>query len=227
MLACLYRTVLRLWSLAIVIFSCAPAVMAGNLTIVVGDNAAQELQKYVRTLYQFTPAISRDTAAKLTGATILIGRPSNNKLIASLASDLKWDSLLADGFFLKTSKTKPDVLVVGGASGRGTLFGVYKLVERWGVRFSLTEDILPEKPGPFRLARFDDKSAPAYPIRALRPLNNLPEGSAPWELADFKRFIDQMAKLKYNTYVFAMMESGPWLDYEFRGMRRPDGGSDL
>lgn len=103
------------------------------------------------------------------------------------------------------------------------MFGIYELLERWGVRFSLTEDFLPDKPEPLRLTGFDERCEPAYAIRAMRPLNNLPEGSAAWGLEDFQRFIDQMAKLKYNTYVFWIAESGPWLDYEFRGMKRPAG----
>lgn len=219
------------------LFTLALAVLLGQtllaeqkLAIVVGDSAApaekyaaQELAKYVQALGSFHPAIESERMARLTGPTILLGSPFTNQHIAQLAGNLDWDSLVADGFYLQTVRRSPDVLVVGGRSPRATLFGVYELLERWGMRFSLSEDIFPEKPSPLRLASFDEKCAPAYAIRGMRPLNNLPEGSAPWDLSDFKHFIDQMAKLKYNTYVFAIMESGPWLDYEFRGLERPAG----
>ena len=211
---------------------CGRVAYGGNgpLTIVVGESApavehyaAQELQQVVRTLYKFDPIIATDPAASPAGATILLGSPKTNPAVARFADNLGWDSFAADGFFLKTIKTHPSVLVVGGKLPRGTLFGVYELVERWGVRFSLSEVILPETPGKLRVEQFDEKIEPAYAMRAMRPLNNLAEGSAPWSLADFQQFIDHMARLKYNTYTFAIMPSGPWLDYEFRGVKRPAG----
>ena len=181
--------------------------------------AAEEFKKYLSILYHIDATLRDEYPASLHGPTIVIGHPRSHPCLA----DTEWPSLSADGFCLKTVCSGPAVLVVAGGSGRGTLFGVYELLERWGVRFLLSGDVLPEQPEPFRLTGFDERVEPAYPIRAMRPLNNLPEGSAPWDLPDFIRFIDQMAKLKFNTYVFAIMESGPWLDYEFRGMKRPAG----
>src|SRR5437867_351474 len=132
----------------------SPAIQAGQkLTIVVGDQstpvekyAAQELAKYVRALSTFTPAIASDRVATLACPTILVGSPSTNRHIAKLAGNLEWDSLVADGFYLKTVGTGPEVLVVGGRSPRATLFGVYELLEHWGMRFSLTEDVFPDRP---------------------------------------------------------------------------------
>lgn len=203
---------------------------SSKLTIVVGDQstpvekyAAEELAKYIYELWKFRPAIVSDHAETFAKPAILLGSPSTNLHVARFAGNLKWDQLAADGFYIKTVGTKPDVLVIGGRLSRGTLFGVYDIVERWGMRFSLTEDIFPVKPAPLNLGSFDEKCEPSYAIRSMRPSNNLPEGSAPWDLSDFKRFIDQMAKLKYNTYTFIIRESGPWLDYEFRGMKRPAG----
>lgn len=201
-----------------------------KLTIVIGDKsapvekyAAEELAKYIYELWKFRPSIVSDHVETFAGPTILLGSPSTNHHVARLAGNLKWDQISADGFFIKTVGTKPDVLVIGGSLPRGTLFGVYDIVERWGIQFSLTEDIFPEKPAPLSLGSFDEKCEPSYATRAMRPSNNLPEGSAPWDLSDFKHFIDQMAKLKYNTYTFVITESGPWLDYEFRGIKRPSG----
>lgn len=215
--------------LLLLVLSDAPAWAGPDLTIAVGTKAspverraARELEKYLRLLYRFTPGMASDNSP-LREPTILIGSPANNNLTAALARDLPWRTLSDDGYFLTTVKSNPDVLIAGGRTGRATLYAVYDLVQRWGVRFSLSEDILPEKPESLRLVGFDEKIEPAYPIRALRPVNNLPEGSAAWDLTDFERFIDQMAKLRYNTYVFVVMESGPWLDYEFRGLPRPAG----
>ena len=219
-----------LFTLALVLVTCVSNLSARRLTIVVGEKAlpaekyaAQELQKYVQTLYRFTPRIVNDLTADSAGPAVLLGSPASNRRVAEVAGGLKWEAIRNDGFFLKTVKTSPDVLVIGGHEARGTLFGVYELLERWGVRFSLTEDILPPKASALRLSGFDEKCEPAYAIRTMWDLNNIPEGSAPWDVKDFQRFIDQMAKLKYNTYSVVIMESGPWLDYSFRGLRRPAG----
>jgi hypothetical protein len=100
---------------------------------------------------------------------------------------------------------------------------VYELLERWGARFILSGDLLPEKPEPLRLSGLDERIKPAYPIRAMRPMANVPEGSAPWGLSDFTDFIDRMARMKFNAFGFIVLESSPWLDYEFRGLKRPAG----
>ena len=181
--------------------------------------AAGELRKYLSLLYRLDAPVREGDPAAADGPAIVVGQTRHHAGVAGA----EWPSLSADGFCLRTVRTDPAVLVVAGGSGRGALFGVYELLERWGVRFLLSGDALPEPPEPLRLTGFDERGEPAYPMRAMRPMANLPEGSAPWGLADFTGFIDQMAKLKFNTFAFVIMESGPWLDYEFRGMKRPAG----
>lgn len=201
-----------------------------KLTIVLAQQAdpieqyaAQELRKYVQLLYGFEPRVVADPSIDPDGPTALIGRAAEHPRWARAAGDLKTDSLAADGFVLKTIRTSPDVLLIAGAQGRGVLFGVYDLLERWGMRFLLSGEVVPPKPEPLSLSGFDQRTEPAYAIRGMRPMANVPEGSAPWDLSDFTDFIDRMARMKFNTFVFIVQESGPWLDYEFRGMKRPAG----
>jgi hypothetical protein len=200
------------------------------LTIILGGSAdsvekyaAEELKKYVGLLYGFTAEILTGPCPKVAGASVFIGHDHDNPLVSGCTKGVSWEVLSSDGFVLKTIQVDSDVLLVAGGSGRGTLFGVYELLERWGARFLLSDDLLPEKPRPFRLTGFDETVNPAYSIRAIRPMANVPEGAAPWDLSDFTDFIDRMARLKYNAFVFVVQESGPWLDYEFRGMKRPAG----
>ena len=181
--------------------------------------AAEELRKYLALLYHLDAPLRDALPTTLDGPAIVVGHPKNHPSLANA----DWPALSADGFCLKTVRTDPPMLVVAGGSGRGTLFGVYELVERFGVRFLLSGDVLPEQPEPFCLTGFDETIEPSYPIRAMRPMVNVPESAAPWSLVDFTGFIDQMAKLKFNTVATIIQESGPWLDYEFRGVRRPAG----
>src|SRR3989338_2887781 len=96
--------------------------------------AAEELKKYLAILYRIDAALQHQSAVRLDGPTIVIGHPKNHPCLA----DMEWPILSADGFCLKTVRSDPAVLVVTGGSGRGTLFGVYELLERWGVRFLLS-----------------------------------------------------------------------------------------
>ncbi|HWB98979.1 MAG TPA: alpha-glucuronidase family glycosyl hydrolase [Bryobacteraceae bacterium] len=197
---------------------------AGHLTIVTGEAAppveryaAEELRRYAGSLF----TLKTEIASEPSGVSIILGSPATNPHTARLAGNADWKALRADGFLLKS--VDPQTLVIGGIEPRGTLFGVYELLERWGARFTLTEDFLPPRAASFRLPHLHEICRPAYPVRAMRPVNNLPEGSAAWSLRDFERFIDQMAKLKFNTFTLVIMESGPWLDYSFRGVPRPAG----
>ncbi len=196
------------------------------VTILVCDDAhevegyaAEELKKYLSILYQFEVQDRDEPIDTFNGPTIVLGRPGRHRGL----SQMEWPQLSADGFCLRTVNVDPDVLVIAGGSGRGTLFGVYELLERFGACFMLSADVLPHTPQAFRLTGFDECIEPAYAIRATRPLNNLPEGSAAWGLEDFKQYIDQTARLRFNTFVFGCLESGPWLDYAFRDLRRPAG----
>ena len=52
----------------------------------------------------------------------------------------------AEGFVLETLSWKAHpMIVVAGADPAGTLYGTYALLERMGITFRLTGDILPEK----------------------------------------------------------------------------------
>jgi len=183
--------------------------------------AAEELRKYLLQIHEIAASIVSRDADSFDGPTIVLGDPSRHPALADEGLVASVPSV--DGFSIRTSKLNPSILMITGDNGRGTLFGVYELVESWGVLFLLSGDVLPENPKPLRLDGFDLRRESAYPFRAVRPMANLPEGSAAWSLREFTEFIDQMARMKFNAFVFVIMESGPWLDYEFRGMERPAG----
>ena len=56
-------------------------------------------------------------------------------------------------------------LIIGGGSPRATLWAVYELVERWGVRYLLHGDVLPDPRGPFRLPEKDVVLEPLLRVR--------------------------------------------------------------
>jgi hypothetical protein len=57
-------------------------------------------------------------------------------------------------------------------------------------------------------------------MRVLTGHNLHVEGPASWGFADYRKFLDQAAKLRYNGYMFMLRDIGPWFDLEFRGIRK-------
>src|SRR5579883_1743467 len=67
----------------------------------------------------------------------LIGSPATNPRISS------FPKVSDQGVVLKTLKGSPPALIVGGGSPRATMWAVYELAYRWGVRYLLDRDALP------------------------------------------------------------------------------------
>lgn len=96
-------------------------------------------------------------------------------------------------------------LIIGGGSDRATLWAVYELVERWGVRFLLDGDVFPDDRGGdtsdcvnIRLPERQVVREPLLPIRQWRVINDFVCGPECWGIADYRTLLDQLATLKFN-----------------------------
>jgi len=93
------------------------------------EHAANELSRYVRTLFGFTPATESEDAENNVAIDVSAELPDQVYRIASRENGLD---------------------IVAGSS-RAALWGVYGLVSHWGVHFLVQGDVFPDDPGPFRL----------------------------------------------------------------------------
>ena len=81
---------------------------------------------------------------------------------------LNGSALKAGGFVIWTGRVKDHpAIVVAGQDGFSTLYGVYDLVERLGVTFRLTGDIVPQQRDSFSIPRLNVRKEPAFPRAAL------------------------------------------------------------
>ena len=110
-------------------------------------------------------------------------------------------------------------LVIRGGSPRATLWAVYELVERWGVRYLLHRDVLPE-PSTFHLPDLDVVMEPTLPVRQWRVINDFACGPEAWGMADYRPVLDQLAKLKFNRILLSVWPWQPFLHYEVKGVKR-------
>ena len=111
-------------------------------------------------------------------------------------------------------------LVVGGGSPRATLWAVYELAERWGVRYLTDRDALPQEEREFQVPDLDVLMEPVFRIRAHPTLQDFAPSGEAWGMADFRVLIDQLAKLKFtrmNVYPFGYQ---PYLQWEHKGIQR-------
>ena len=183
---------------------------------------AGELQRYIRLLSGAEVPIVRDSSAPATPARtrILIGGPEINPaagaVMPSLAGDLR--VLKEDGFVLKTLRTRgQDTLVAAGRGDAGDLYAVYDLLERLGIVFQMTRDIIPDRKPDLAIAPLDVRREPALSRRG----HHLRHFVTPWMSADYLcRYIDQLAKMKCNYIEFYWYEGGPWVEYSHRGEKR-------
>jgi len=203
---------------------------AARAAIVLGENspasysyAASELQRYLRLLTGAEIKIVPDSESKRVApgnALLLVGGPTVNKRTRDVASVLKLDfgSLKPEGFFIKTSQLgKTPIVLLAGNDGFSTLYAVYELVERLGMVYRLTGDIVPPRQSSLLLPALDVRKEPAMPRRGFLLQVGGYENLTMFSLDDYKKLLDQMAKMKCNYMQFWWFAFEPWLKSSYRG----------
>ncbi|MGQ9770267.1 MAG: DUF4838 domain-containing protein [Thermogutta sp.] len=92
--------------------------------------AADELARFIREMTGASLSIRTDTFQPIAEHEILLG---NNRRLQELGIEIDWQKLGKEGYVLKTVGKR---LVIAGGEPRGTLYGVYGLLEdHWGCRW--------------------------------------------------------------------------------------------
>lgn len=124
------------------------------------------------------------------------------------------------------SDGKGETLLVSGADARGVLYAAYDLLERMGLVFTITDDLLPSRRSPVRLPRIDETVAPRFAVRGLLPWPDFLNGITAWDLSDYQNYINQMLKLRMNTLMLHCYArtyadknwSEPFLGFQHKGV---------
>jgi len=149
--------------------------MDASVGVVVGRSAtelelyaAKELCRYLKTLFGIYCQPASDLP-KGVEHLFLVGSRQTNP-----AGPEAFPELSDQGILLRrTEFMGSPALIVGGGSPKATLWAVYDLVERWGVRFLLSGDVLPERPGEL-LPGIDMAAEPALRVRQWRRTTTAP-----------------------------------------------------
>ena len=191
-------------------------VVVGSSASVLEQFAASELCSYLEKLFgiRTRPTTSLSDSEVL----ILVGRPENNPAIAQARKP--FPKVTDQGIVLQHNTLgKQAVLIVGGGSSAATLWAVYELAERWGVRYLTDRDVLPQKKA-FAVPDLNVVMEPLLRVRAHPTIQDFASSGESWGIAHFRRLIDQLAKLKFNRINIYAYGWQPYLHYELRGIKR-------
>ena len=207
--------------------ACRPAREQVRVSVVVGSAApelerfaARELCSYLAKLYGIQAYPERHPSASAQ-ALFLIGNPQTNAAVKKAARQQPFPEVTDQGIVLRRAELagRP-ALIVGGGSPKATLWAVYELVERWGVRYLIDRDVLPERRDVFELPDLDVVMEPVFRIRGHPTFQDFAASGEAWGVADFQVLIDQLAKMKFtrmNVYAYGWQ---PYLHWEHKGIKR-------
>jgi hypothetical protein len=168
--------------------------------------AAKEIRRY---LYLRTdallPIVRYDENLDFETGLIVIGRRDRDIIKQIQDNDAVLTSSIAalepQHYRIKTleSMNRPVVLICGGDEF-GTLYGAYRFIEHFGVRFYLHGDVVPDRKIGLKLPDLNEESEPLFELRGIHPFHDFPEGPDWWNVDDYKAVLAQLPKLRMNFF---------------------------
>jgi hypothetical protein len=180
--------------------------------------AARELAGQFNRLYKDVQTTVVDQVPGGRGALVLIGSPATNPHIGrALGQD--WPQVSSQGLVLRSFKSQERPgLVVGGGSPAATLWAVYEWGHRRGIRYLMRGDVFPAKKMELELGGSQVAMEPRFKSRTWRTINDFAVGPESWGLDEHRRFLRQLAKLKYNRLMLSVYPWQPYVHYSFGGV---------
>ena len=194
------------------------AVIVGKAAPQLEQFAASELSKQFGQLFDVNVKVV-NALPQEASTLVLIGSPQTNPAVAAIIGE-NWPKLSEQGMVLRTISDKDEtVLIVGGGSPQATLWAVYELGYRLGIRYLLSEDVFPGQQA-FQLESYDVVLEPELRRRTWRTINDFAIGPESWPLADHKRLLGQLAKQKFNHLMLSVYPWQPFVHYEAGGVKK-------
>lgn len=178
--------------------------------------AAAELQRYLARLFNVAARVV-SSPGEAADAVFFLG--TLNRSTGGVPGAEVLPTITDQGFLLRRTawKDKPAMAIVGGRPG-ATMWGVYELVEQYGVRYLLSGDVYPDTKRAFFLPQIDNVFEPVFRVRMWKTMGDFAFGMEGWGMADYRPFIDQLAKLKFNRIRVGSGPSQPFLRMSARGV---------
>ena len=95
-------------------------------------------------------------------------------------------------------KTAGRVVLIAGGDPIGALYGAYRFIEHFGVRFYLHGDVIPDKQIAWKTPEIDLTGKPLFALRGINTWGSHPFGFDQWSADDYRSTIAQLAKMRMN-----------------------------
>jgi hypothetical protein len=182
--------------------------------------AASELADILSRVFDDVEVRSGSVVARRAGTILFVGNPDTNPGIAREFAD--WPKVTDQGIVILSNSEKK-IHVVGGGSPAATLWAVYELGHRLGIRYLLRGDIDPLSKRDFDLSDIEFTIEPQIRQRGWETIGAGTHTFESWGLADHQRVIRQLARMKFNHLVLKIEPWHPFLEYEFEGVSKTTG----
>jgi hypothetical protein len=123
------------------------------------------------------------------------------------------------GLMIQRTSAALPTLVVGGGSPKATLWAIYELVERWGVRYFVMRDALPPR-SKFNMPDLNVVMEPIFRVRAHPTIQDFADSGECWGIDEFRTLINQLTKMKFNRINIYVFDWQPYLQYNIGGNAR-------
>lgn len=182
--------------------------------------AASELADILGRVFDDVETRSGSVAARRAGSIVFVGNPDTNPDIAG--NNFEWPKVTDQGIAIVTNGEQK-LHAVGGGSPAATLWAVYELGHRLGIRYLLRGDIDPLSKRPFDLSSIEATIEPHVRQRGWETMGSGAHSFESWGLADHQRVIRQLAKMKFNHLILKIEPWHPFVKYDFEGVTKTTG----
>lgn len=167
--------------------------------------AAREVRRYMYLRTGEILLIKKVEGSMLptSGNIILIGS-ATSPIVKAFSESEKIQNpdlqLKPEEYWLKTFTQKDrKILMVTGKDSVSTLYAAYKLMESYGIRYTLAGDIIPDGQIALNLPEIDRIFSPQFAVRGMLPYHSWnPEGPENWNEDAYKSFLTQQVKMGLN-----------------------------
>ncbi len=202
---------------------CEPvAILVPGNQNVVEETASVELQKYLSLLYPEDDFTIVGEMPSEHRKVILLGTVQKLKAYKELLPAVLPGK--PESYSITTlSSIDREVGIIAGYDDAGTLYAVYSLLEKLGCGFYLSYETLPEERTRFSFQEWNLSDSPAYPVRLVFNWHNFLSGITTWNIDDWALWIEQSAKMRYNTIMIHSYGNNPMMEFEFNGEKKEVG----
>lgn len=179
--------------------------------------AAEQLNKYLHLIYPSSQFAVTSVFNK-NNLTIWMGLLDFLSLDESLVKEIPTQE---EGFLIRSQNSKS--VTIASRSARGLFNAVYALAEKLGCGFYLSYEGVPM---PKKELIFRDWEMTDFPLQNERIVfdwHNFLSGCTGWSYDDWCSWIDQSAKMRYNTIMVHAYGNNPMFGFEYNGLKKEVG----